>query len=244
MAAVRASLDEAERQARKVRDAGHSAQVSAIDGRLAGWREQVRLVEQLRDNAKAKRAEAKDASNPAMAAFLRSQADAQDSTADQLQRRLSADMTAAAVHQPGGIKFNNQNAEGAALALDVTAVEFDPTHGRLTLVGSKSSQGFDLDVFADVLRLAVEKHEPFFSLNPRSPEDWDTEGARIARALNQRFGGSREIAERIRAVAGPPIHHKGVDYYYAPVSLLDPAAAADPGQDAHQDLVFSPDWLR
>ncbi len=244
MAAVQASLDDAQRKARQERDAGHPAQASAIAGRLERWREQVRLVEQMRGIAKAKRAEAEHASNPALAAVLKREADVQDSSADQLLRRMSADMPTAPVRQPGGIKFNNKNAEGAALALNVTAVEFDPIHGRLVLVGSRSSQGFDLDVFADVLRLAVEKQEPFFSLNPRSPEDWDTQLGRMARALNRRFGGPREIAKRIRAVAGPPIHHRGLDYYYAPISRLDPSAAADAGHDDAQDLVFSPDWLR
>ena len=74
--------------------------------------------------------------------------------------------------EPGGIKFSSERADDLAFALDITSVEYDPVSGKLILIGKKSRQQFDVDMFADILRLAVEEEEPFFSLDASKYEDW------------------------------------------------------------------------
>jgi len=150
------------------------------------------------------------------------------------------------VKEPGGIKFNGDRADALPLPLDVTAIDYDPARGRMVLVGPKSSEVFDLDVFADVLQLATERYEPFFSLDPSNTEDWDSLGAREFELLRQRYQSADDIARRIRAINPKPIEHDGRQYYYATTEQLDPdlAAEARRGLDITSKLVFSPAWLR
>lgn len=148
--------------------------------------------------------------------------------------------------QPGGIKFSGERAEGLALMLDVTAVDFDPVHNRLVLIGSRSEHPFDLEVFADVLRLAAEKYEPFFSLEPNDSVAWDQQGAFVARLLRDRYGSPQEIATRIRSVSPPPLLLGDAKYYYATLAEIDPDLDREARQshDLSVKVIFSPSWLR
>ncbi|HEV8608327.1 MAG TPA: hypothetical protein VGQ99_23535 [Tepidisphaeraceae bacterium] len=148
--------------------------------------------------------------------------------------------------EPGGIKFSGARAEELAATLDVTSIAFDPVRGRIVLVGAKQTeQTFDLDVFADVLRLAAEEYEPFFSLDPSEPGDWDASLTHISKALAKKYG-SEDLARRVRELSPTGIPHGGRIYYYTSVEALDPelAAEANRGRDLTVKLVYSPDWLR
>jgi hypothetical protein len=149
--------------------------------------------------------------------------------------------------EPGGIKFSGARAEELAATLDVTSIAFDPIRGQIVLVGAKqqTAQTFDLDVFADVLRLAAEEYEPFFSLDPSEPNDWDESLTPIVEALARNYR-PEEIAQRVRELSPTGIPHGGRIYYYTTVEALDPelAAAANRGRDLTVNVVYSPDWLR
>jgi hypothetical protein len=153
---------------------------------------------------------------------------------------------------PGGIKFSGERANGLALALDVTAVDFDPIHNRITLIGKSAASGtgsgqpFDLDIFSDVLRLAAEKFDPFFSLEPNNSADWDNMGAWAALLLRDRYGSPQQIAERVRAVSPPPVRRGKMAYYYATLNQIDPQLDRRNRQshDLSVKVVFSPSWLR
>ncbi len=147
---------------------------------------------------------------------------------------------------PGGIRFSGVRADGLALMLDVTAIDFDPVHNRLALIGSRSQHPFDLDVFADVLRLAVEQYEPFFSLESDSARAWDYETSDAARLLAEREGSPPEVAARIRAVNPHALHRGTTDYYFATLDAVDPEVDREVREthDVAVKLVFSPSWLR
>src|SRR5258706_567573 len=149
--------------------------------------------------------------------------------------------------EPGGIKFSGARAQELAATLDVTSIAFDPVRGKIVLVGAKqqAAQTFDLDVFADVLRLAVEEYEPFFSLDPSEPHDWDESLTPIGKALRAKYDAD-ELAKRVRALSPTGIPHGSRVYYYTTVETLDPqlVAQANRGRDMTVKLVYSPDWLR
>jgi hypothetical protein len=155
-------------------------------------------------------------------------------------------MQATGSPQPGGIKFSGERADDLALMLDVTAVDFDPVHNRLVLIGSRSEHPFDLEVFADVLRLAAEKYEPFFSLEPNNAVAWDENGTFVARLLRDRYGSSAEVADRIRAASPPPVVLGDAKYYYATLAQIDPDLDRQDRQshDLSVKVIFSPSWLR
>lgn len=165
---------------------------------------------------------------------------------DQVKRREERLAQRERVKEPGGIKFSGSRADDLARMLDVTAVDYDPIRGQLVLVGRRSNHVFELDVFADVLRLAAEKYEPFFSLESSKPEDWDFEPERFARELARAGYSDQRIAARIRRLSPPPIEHEGRLYYYATADEFDRAlfARANEGRDITDKLVFSPVWLR
>jgi hypothetical protein len=153
---------------------------------------------------------------------------------------------------PGGIKFSGERADGLALALDVTAVDFDPVHNRITLIGKSTGTGpglgqpFDLDIFSDVLRLAAEKFDPFFSLEPNNSADWDSMSSWAALLLRERYGSPQQVAERVRAVSPPPVRRGEMAYYYATLGQIDPELDRRNRQthDLSVKVVFSPSWLR
>src|SRR5258706_1655508 len=149
--------------------------------------------------------------------------------------------------EPGGIKFSGARAQELAATLDVTSIAFDPVRGKIVLVGAKqqAAQTFDLDVFADVLRLAVEEYEPFFSLDPSEPHDWDESLPPIGKALRAKYDAD-ELAKRVRALSPTGIPHGSRVYYYTTVETLDPqlVAEANRSRDMTVKLVYSPDWLR
>jgi hypothetical protein len=156
----------------------------------------------------------------------------------------------ASLKEPGGIKFNQMRADGLALPLQVDAVDYDPIRGQITLIGKKSAnaldQRFDLDVFADILRLAVEEFEPFFSLDPTVIKDWDEQGLRAQELLQQRYGTAEAIAARIRAVNPVYVQHGATQYFYATLGAVAPdiVAQANRDRDVSVKLIFSPSWLR
>ncbi len=153
---------------------------------------------------------------------------------------------------PGGIKFSGERADGLALALDVTAVDFDPVHNRIILIGKSTASGtgagqpFDLDIFSDVLRLASERFDPFFSLEPNNSTDWDNGGTWAALLLRNRYGSPQQVADRVRAVSPPPVRRGEMAYYYATLDQIDPELDRRNRQthDLSVKVVFSPSWLR
>lgn len=148
--------------------------------------------------------------------------------------------------EPGGIKFSSSRAAELARALDITSIEFDPARGSIMLAGTKSSQTFDLEVFADVLRLAAEVHEPFFSLDDSDPKEAQEVLARSGELLRKKYPSVRQVAQRIRALSPAPVRHGGRDYYYTTLDAFDPeiVKSAGRGRDFTTKLVFSPAWLR
>ena len=149
---------------------------------------------------------------------------------------------------PGGIKFSGERADGLALMLDVTAVDFDPLHNRITLIGKSTGSGqpFDLDIFSDVLRLAAEKFDPFFSLQANNSADWDSMDNWAALLLRDRYGSPQQVAERVRAASPPPVRRGEMAYYYATLDQIDPELDRKNRQthDLSVQVVFSPSWLR
>lgn len=148
--------------------------------------------------------------------------------------------------EPGGIKFSGKRAGELAQALDVTSIEYDSGRGRIILGGRASSQAFDLDVFADALRLAVEEYEPFFSLDPSDAADWDAVVTAQAEMIVRKYRRGADIAQRVRAASPEGQRRDGRTYYYTTVDIFDPdiARASRNGKDVSTILVFSPAWLR
>lgn len=258
-AVVHPSLANAEAKIKALRLAGQPNEAAALAQRVSTAKMLLKTAEGERAIARQKREAAAHATNPAMRDYLLKLAEEHERMAKEeiakvsdtwgvppsmLPPDLRPYAPAPPKIQPGGIKFNGARADGIALSLDVTGVEFDPANGRIVLLGKKSNVPFDLGVFADVLRLAVERAEPFFSLEPRNSKDWDNSVGIIAHRLERHFGSPQAVAARIRAVSGPPMRRGGYDYYYAPIDRVDAAAAAAVGFDDRVKLVFSPDWLR
>lgn len=158
------------------------------------------------------------------------------------QRRLER---GARLKEPGGIKFSSARADELGRQLDVDSIDYDPVRGRLVLSGKKSSDAFDLDLFREVLHLAVEESEPFFSMDSSVPLDWDKTLVRIAPLLREKYD-PKTLAARVQALCRQPIRHGNRTYYYATTDELDPvlAARAHHGFDISEKLVFSPNWLR
>lgn len=158
------------------------------------------------------------------------------------QRRLERGQR---VKEPGGIKFSSARADELGRHLDIDSITFDPVRGRLILAGRKSTAAFDLDLFKEVLQLAVEESEPFFSLEPSAIGDWDHTSSRIALLFREKYETKALIA-RVHDLCRQPIQHGGRTYYYATTDQLDPvlAAQANDGFDISEKLVFSPNWLR
>lgn len=148
--------------------------------------------------------------------------------------------------EPGGIKFSRQRADDLALKLDIDSVAYDPVRGRLVLSGSKKTEEvIDMDIFADVLRLAVEEHEPFFSMDVSRIEDWDFASSRFAERLRKKYS-IEYLAAKVRGLSSHPIKRGNRSYYYTTAYDLDAGLFADAneGRDISEKLVFSPNWLR
>jgi hypothetical protein len=149
--------------------------------------------------------------------------------------------------EPGGIKFCGARAEELANTLDVTSIAFDPVRGRIVLAGPKqgSAQSFDLDVFSDVLLLAEQEYEPFFSLDPSEPADWDGSLSRITEAMDKKYS-TMEIAQKVRALCPAPVTRGSRTYYYTTIEAFDPdlVKEANRGHDITTTVVYSPGWLR
>ena len=147
--------------------------------------------------------------------------------------------------EPGGIKFSGRKADGVAFNLDIKSVEYDPVTGKLIFIGTKSQQEFDVDVFADILRLAQEKNEPFFSLDPSNIRDFDIQNICYQKLLNKYYRDPAQLAEKIKYQSNDAIQYRGRTYYYAPLDELDPeiAAEGEHAKDFSIKLVYSPSWL-
>lgn len=148
--------------------------------------------------------------------------------------------------EPGGIKFSSTKAAELAAKLDISSIAFDAARGRIILSGAKGGQSFDLDVFADVLRLALEKEEPFFSLDANDPVARDGAIARVMAELDKKYRTGNDLIAAVRRVSPPPLVRGGRAYYFTTVDALDPELSlrANRGHDITTRLVFSPAWLR
>lgn len=148
--------------------------------------------------------------------------------------------------EPGGIKFSSQRADDLALKIDIDAVAYDPVRGRLVFSGKKTEEVFDMDIFADVLRLAVEEHEPFFSMEPSRIEDWDRTNSRFGDLLRMKYPRVETLAAQVKSRCPHPIVRANRHFYYTTAYDLDPGlfAEANQGYDISEKLVFSPNWLR
>jgi len=148
--------------------------------------------------------------------------------------------------EPGGIKFSSARAADIAANIDVSSIAFDAARGRIVASGAQGSETFDLDVFADVLRLAVEEDEPFFSLDSLDNAAWDGRGARVMSELDKKYPRTEDLIAAVRRVSPPPLTRGNRQYFYTTIEALDPdlAERAFAGQNIATKLVFSPAWLR
>lgn len=151
--------------------------------------------------------------------------------------------------EPGGIKLNGQRADEWAVGLDIQSVRYDPIRGTLVLSGERSQHTVDMEIFSTVLRLALEHHEPFFSLTSTDHKDWDSVPTRAGDLLRRKYfttqQGQQQVADRMRKLS-PPLKFRDREYHYALVRDFDPALYEDVVRDldVRQQLVFSPEWLR
>jgi len=148
--------------------------------------------------------------------------------------------------EPGGIKFSSARAAELAATIDISSIAFDAARGRIVVSGGKGQDTFDLDMFADLLRLAVEVDEPFFSLDPADSVAFDNRSARLIAEIDRKYPQGENLVEAIVRAAPPPLIRGNRRYYYTTVEALDPdlAARAAQGQNLAVQLVFSPAWLR
>ncbi len=154
--------------------------------------------------------------------------------------------------EPGGIKFENRIAEGLAFQIDLRSVRYDPADGSLILSGPQSDFTVDMNLFIDALRLAVEKRDPFFSLDAVKPVDWDRSLEGVKKEIDEKYFKTPQqkaaLVDRLRLLGREPLQHKGRQYYPVPLSELDPELTerllgSASGLDLREKLVFSPTWL-
>lgn len=153
--------------------------------------------------------------------------------------------TSASGREPGGIKFSSAQAAQLAATLDVSSVAFDAARGRIVLEGNRTSQTFDLEIFADVLRLAVETNEPFFSLDASDPAQKHAAFQRTIDELHKVYRPEQLHAAVMRK-SGTPFVRGSTTFYYTTADAIDPELVrrATQGFDNTTRLVFSPAWLR
>lgn len=151
--------------------------------------------------------------------------------------------------EPGGIKFGSVEAERIAVNLDVSAIRYDPARGTLIVSGRRSEHEFGIDLLVTALRLAVERHDPFFSLDPVQPRDYDAASRqimdRVEKTWLQTRAGQQRLIDGMTALCRWPV---GERYYFAPLSQVDPESAREilrvrQDFDPREKLVFSPAWL-
>ena len=130
--------------------------------------------------------------------------------------------------------------------MEINAIRFDPLTRTLSVAGRRSESVFDISLLKDALRLAREVHEPFFSLDPASPVDWDRSLLVAMEQLDQKYGqsnaGMREMVRRMRE-AGTLL--PGGEVYTASLEDLDRDIwqAVSQETDLRVKLVFSPTWI-
>ena len=149
--------------------------------------------------------------------------------------------------EPGGIKIGDVTADALAARLDLTSVGYDPLHRRLILAGRRATRTIDLALFRDVLRLAVEHHDPFFSLNPVAPKDWDRQPEVGGALLRTKLlaGDDSVFVARLRANGLRIPLHDGRECYYDTLRGLDRdlEGALEQRLDTRVERVYSPAWL-
>jgi len=152
------------------------------------------------------------------------------------------------VREPGGIKFSGASADLLAARLDVTGMAFDAASGRLVLTGPRSNFAVNGAVFRDVLRLALERHDPFFSLNPVNAKDWDEKSTFVRDRILKRYfrspEGRVEFAARLQR-SGVGVETGGRVCYAATVDDFDRdlQSELDEALDIREERVYSPEWL-
>jgi hypothetical protein len=165
---------------------------------------------------------------------------------DKIDRKLRSPQG----REPGGIKFNTDDADRLVAQLDLESVQYDPARGKILLSGKQSDYLFDMGVFTVALRLAMEEHDPFFSLELASPADSDVFLDRAAEALTAKYGGAEEGKERFARRMTELQHNLAAqgwpEYYYATLEEFDPELfrRVSDGLDLREKLVFSPPWIR
>jgi hypothetical protein len=170
---------------------------------------------------------------------------------DQTERRLRLAATGGplAQHEPGGIKLTGATADTFAAKLDITGVGYDPVRGRLVLTGRAGETAIDLSIFRDVLRLATERNDPFFSLEMSNPPDWDHSSAVAYDLIGRKYlgtgAGRAALAARLQTVGTVlPVRQDGVCYA---TRLLDVDADLEGQLESRVDIrlgrVYSPEWL-
>ncbi len=157
--------------------------------------------------------------------------------------------------QPGGIALSRAVATRMPIDLDLDSIRFED--GAVLLSG-KARNGrvsrFDAPLFMTALRLACERGDPMFSLDPADGTAWSDDAAAAMREA------VAALAPRLDARAGAPDPEElqnglaaGGSYLHGPVILAASVRAADPAlwreiQARHPHLgsrlVFRPEWLR
>lgn len=166
---------------------------------------------------------------------------------DQVRARLARE-EARAGKEPGGIKISGAIADRLGVNLDLTAIRFDPVRRTVSLAGTASKHAIPMAVFVDALRLAQEKHDPSFSLDPVCPDGWDRSGIVAWDEIGKRWlsgrGGRRKLARRLMEV-GTPLSLGECTVWSATLDRVDRAIDEHVMRtvDDREELAFSPRWL-
>jgi hypothetical protein len=170
---------------------------------------------------------------------------------DEAERRLRIQNHKAALlptREPGGIKLGGVTADVIASRIDVTGIAFDPAGGRLILSGRDSTHPIDLAILSDVMRLALERADPFFSLNPVTSKDWDETAVFVGQRLYDEYfktpDGPAAFTARLER-SGQRVPMAGRDCYYAFVRDFDRDLHRQVEEkfDIREERVYSPEWL-
>ncbi|MFM9942146.1 MAG: lipase family protein [Hyphomicrobiaceae bacterium] len=142
--------------------------------------------------------------------------------------------------RPGGITLSAAAAERLPINLDLQGAAIKD--GTIVLVGQQRKSSLNAALLLTTLRLACERLDPYFSLDPENGQLWNEEGAQLAEKIFQ------QIKEEV-APAKPNWDHvrDGLD-----IRIISAKRDFPKLWDRHSkqypnfrtQLVFKPNWLR
>jgi hypothetical protein len=145
---------------------------------------------------------------------------------------------------PGGISLTMAAAAGMPIAFSLDGSYIDGQH--LVLAGTPGGEGFDAALFLTALRLACERDDPYFSLDPDDGKAWASEGDHAADEVRARLKSELSAA---RVSRGPGLRRSAGGVTLRTISvnrdypqLWEELAPHYP--NLRTRLVFHPVWLR